>query len=60
MNERKDKYLDDFDPEENKSGFSSARMAMLNRWERFEKNFPFYKMDVNGFMKLVNDARRLT
>lgn len=35
-------------------------MKELNRWERFEKSFPFYRMDVNGFMKLVNDARRIT
>ena len=53
--------MDDFDPEKNKkSAYNSVQMSVLNRWERFEKMFPFYRMDVNGFMKLVNDAKRIT
>lgn len=32
----------------------------LGRYQRFEKSFPFYKMDVNGFMVLIKRAMRLT
>lgn len=35
-------------------------MEKLGRYERFEKSFPFYKMDVNGFMVLIKRAMRLT
>ena len=32
----------------------------LDGWTKFEKQFPFYRMDVNGFMSLVRKAARLT
>ena len=35
-------------------------MEKLGRYEKFEKSFPFYKMDVNGFMVLMKRAMRLT
>jgi hypothetical protein len=35
-------------------------LEKLGRYQRFEKSFPFYKMDVNGFMVLVKRAMRLT
>ena len=35
-------------------------MEKLGRYERFEKSFPFYRMDVNGFMVLIKRAMRLT
>jgi len=59
INERKKDLLNDFDIEKDKKALSKDKMKDLNRWERFEKSFPFYRMDVNGFMKLINDARRI-
>ena len=35
-------------------------MEQLGRYEKFEKSFPFYKMDVNGYMELIKRAMRLT
>ena len=35
-------------------------MKKLGRYERFEKSFPFYKMDVNGFMLLIKRSMRIT
>jgi hypothetical protein len=32
----------------------------MGRYEKFEKSFPFYKMDVNGFMLLIKRAMRNT
>jgi len=56
MNKRKEFYLDDFDVQKNRRELTGVEYKFLNRWEKFEKSFPFYRMDVNGFMKLINDA----
>ena len=50
--------MDDFNIEKNKKALSEKQMASLDRWERFEKSFPFYRIDVNGFIQLIDDARR--
>jgi len=34
-------------------------MSVMNKYQKFRFSFPFYRMDVNGFMKLINDARRI-
>jgi len=47
---RTENFLEDFDIEKNKKGLSAKQLASLDRWERFEKSFPFYRIDVNGFM----------
>jgi len=52
--------LGDFDIEKNRSEISEMELKnMKDPYEKFEKHFAFYRMDVNGFMKLVNDARRI-
>lgn len=40
------------------TALTKSQLAKLNRYQRFEKYFPFYKMDVNGFMMLVDKAKR--
>jgi len=60
MDKRKEFYLDDFEVEKNRRELTGMEFNFLNRWEKFEKSFPFYRMDVNGFMKLINDAQKLT
>jgi len=52
----KDKYLDDFDEKKIGRACSEYQLSRMDRWQKFEKSFPFYRMDVNGFMKLVNNA----
>lgn len=42
------------------STLNDEEFDKLGRYERFEKSFPFYKMDVNGFMVLIKRAMRLT
>jgi len=37
--------------------FSQSKIAKLNRASRFEKLFPFYRMDVNGYSKRITEAR---
>jgi hypothetical protein len=37
---------------------TSAQLAKLNRYQKFEKYFPFYLMDVNGFMHLVREGSK--
>lgn len=32
----------------------------LDRYEKFSKTYPFYMMDVNGFMQLVRRAMKIT
>ena len=38
---------------------SAAALAKLNRYQKFEKHFPFYLMDVNGFMHLVREGSKI-
>jgi len=38
---------------------TELELKMMNKYEIFRYSFPFYRMDVNGFMKLVNNARRI-
>ena len=33
-----------------------ANLKKLGRYSQFEKKFPFYKMDVNGFILHINKA----
>lgn len=37
-----------------------SELVRLSHWEQFEKSFPFYRMNINGFMKLIKDAMRYT
>ena len=39
---------------------SKAQMKKLGRYERFEKIFPFYKMDVNGYIMHIKEAMQAT
>lgn len=39
---------------------TSAQIMKLDRYEKFEKSFPFYQMDVNGFMLLIRKAMKTT
>ena len=36
------------------SAISESQLAKLPRLERFEKKFPFYRMDVGGFMYRID------
>ena len=55
--ERKQKYLEDFNEEgDDVRKLTTVELMALNRFKRFEKSFPFYRMDVNGFMELVRRA----
>ena len=36
---------------------STAKLAKLSRECRFEKQFPFYRMDVNGYSLRIREAR---
>lgn len=61
MNKRKAKYLKDFNEKSDVcETMDDEEMAKLGRYARFEKSFPFYKMDVNGFMVLIRRAMRIT
>ena len=31
----------------------------MNRYQKFEKHFPFYRMDVNGYVMLINEAIKI-
>ena len=39
---------------------SKAALAKLDRYQRFEKYFPFYRMDINGYQLLLQTARMNT
>ena len=61
QNDRKSKYLQDFNEyTDDCSTIGDDDLEKLGRYARFEKSFPFYKMDVNGFMVLMKRAMRLT
>jgi len=45
--------------DENKGEKTEMELKLMNKYQKFRYAFPFYRMDVNGFMKLVNDARRI-
>ena len=36
---------------------SEAKLAKMDRLQRFEKLFPFYRMDVNGYSLRIREAR---
>lgn len=36
-----------------------AKLKKMDRYEKFEKQFPFYKMDVNGYILRIKEAMRL-
>ena len=58
---KKAQFLRDFNEEVNcNDTIDEYQMEQLDRYERFEKSFPFYKMDVNGYMVLMQRAMRLT
>jgi len=61
LDKRKAKYLNDFNEEgDDVKTIDTQAYEELGRYEKFEKSFPFYKMDVNGFMVLIKRAMRLT
>ena len=39
---------------------TKAELAKLDRYQRFEKYFPFYRMDINGYQLLLQTARMNT
>ena len=49
----KDSKRDDDDVKE----LSTRELSKLDRYQRFEKYFPFYRMDVNGYQALLKTAR---
>ena len=58
---KKSQYLKDFKEDRDcNQTMNTEEMDKLGRYERFEKSFPFYKMDVNGFMLLTKRAMRIT
>ena len=49
--------LNDFNQHgDDRKRMSSKQLAKMNRYQQFEKLFPFYLMDVNGFMHRVKQA----
>jgi len=59
--ERKEKYLEDFNEDgDDVRELTAIELKAMDRFKRFEKWFPFYRMDVNGFMELVRRAMRDT
>lgn len=52
-----DERLDDFNMEgDDAQKLTELELMKLNRYQRFEKFFPFYLMDVNGFMYMIRLA----
>ena len=53
----KEEKLEDFNAhgDDNKK-LTEKQMAKLNKFQQFEHKFPFYLMDVNGFMHRVKEA----
>jgi len=35
---------------------SENKLKKMDRYTRFEKTFPFYKMDVNGYILRIKEA----
>lgn len=51
--------LGDFNQEgDDASKLTEKQLMKLNRYQKFEKLFPFYLMDVNGFMHLVQKGAK--
>ena len=49
--------LDDFNEHgDDRKKLSAKQLKKLNRYQQFEKLFPFYLMDVNGFMFTLKKA----
>jgi len=36
-----------------------AKLSKMDRFERFEYSFPFYKMDVNGYIVHIKAAMKI-
>lgn len=61
MDERREEELLDFEEtEDQKVAYSEAQIRSMSRWDKFEKQFPFYRIDVNGFNHLLQRAMKLT
>ena len=61
INKRKMKYLKDFNEmTDDVDTIETEAFEKMGRYEKFEKSFPFYKMDVNGYMLLIKRAMRFT
>ena len=57
MSKNESQFLNDFNKHgDDMPALSKAQFNLLDRYEKFEKKFPFYRMDVNGFMKLLKNA----
>lgn len=39
---------------------SEGAILKMNRWQRFEKQFPFYQTDINGFFELLEKAMKIS
>ena len=54
--ERKEMYDHDSDGGDDVEEITPFQLKKLGRYQQFEKQFPFYKMDVNGYIFHINDA----
>jgi len=48
----------------NKSGddvaeISASKLAKLDRYQKFDKKFPFYRMDINGYALRIKEAMQI-
>jgi len=56
QNRNKD-LLKDFNSKgDDVAAISAAKLAKLDRYEQFEKRFPFYRMDINGYSLRIKEA----
>ena len=49
-------YDHDSDGGDDVEEITPLQLKKLGRYQQFEKQFPFYKMDVNGYIFHINDA----
>ena len=55
-NENPFNALEDMDDKDDVEEISPKKLMKMERYERFDHRFPFYKMDVNGFIFHVKVA----
>ena len=50
-------HLNDHNPDgDDRKQITQEELAKLDRYQRFEKRFPFYRMDVNGYILKIKLA----
>ena len=60
MSFKEDKNLSDFNRYgDDRKAYDRATMAKMDTYTRFEKEFPFYRMDVNGYGYLIKRAQEI-